>query len=421
MKVKTILSIITLALISMLFCACPEPKPTPPPPPPVEIADSLKTGLPILFIHTENEAPIVSKENYLSATIYMVNMDNPDNPTITLNTTTDIRGRGNDTWTLPKKPYRLKFHEKQSLFGLPEAKNWILLANDRDYTLLLTSVAFELGRRFELPYTHHTFPVEVVLNGKHLGSYVLTENKEVGKGRVDIDKNEGWFVEVDTYWDEDPKFKSNILKLPFMISSPEGLPDSGYDFVKNDINNFEAKLFDANYPNNDFMDLMNVNTFIDYIMINEIVQNREIFHPKSMYWNKDKGNDAKISLGPLWDFDWAFGFNLGMEKYFIGHSVLIFADHQEGTLIGEKLLSKLFESPELKKLYKQRWNEMKPVILSMTNYIDTQAKMVQESQKRNAKIWGWKGNKQDYMEEIALMKQWWINRVNFLDSKIQTY
>jgi len=32
---------------------------------------------------------------------------------------TNIRGRGNDSWGQPKKPYRLKLVEKAPLFGLP--------------------------------------------------------------------------------------------------------------------------------------------------------------------------------------------------------------------------------------------------------------------------------------------------------------
>jgi len=418
MKIRTTFIAIISAILSVLFCACPEPT-SYPPPPPSEIADDLKTGLPIMFIYTENEKPIVSKEKYLKATFYMFDMTDVESPKLTLSTTTEIRGRGNDTWTLPKKPYRLRFDEKQSLFVLEAYRDWVLLANYRDYTLIMTNIAFELGRRFELPFTHHAFPVEVVVNDKHVGSYVLTEHKEVGKGRVDIDKNEGWWVEADTYFDENPKFESNILKLPFMISSPKNLPESGYDFVKKDLNQFEAKLFEPNYPNNGFMNLMNVNTFIDFIMINEIVQNYELLHPKSMYWYKDKGDDAKISLGQLWDFDWAFDFNPNNERYFADYRGVIFGNPIDR--IGAKLLNKLFESPELKALYKERWNEKYATLLSMTEYIDEQAKLLQESQKRNAAIWGWKGNDPDYMKEIELMKRWWLNRVNFLNSRIQSY
>jgi CotH protein. len=415
MKNKTIFKVIFILMTVLLFCTCE--KPEIPNAPPEKIPESLKTGLPIIFIYTKDGNPIVSKENYLQANVYVIDLENPKND---LTAVSSVKGRGNDTWGLPKKPYRLKFNEKQSLFGLTDAKNWILLANYRDYTLMMNSVAFELGQQFGLPYTHHAIPVEVVVNDVHLGSYVLTENKEVGKGRVNIDKSGGWFVEADNHYDEEPKFKSNILKLPLMISYPEDLPNSEYSFVKNDINQFEAKLFESNYPNNDFMDLMNVNTFIDYIMINDIVQNYDLLHPKSMYWYKE-GSDKKISLGPLWDFDWAFGFNSTSGKYFHEYGGTIFGDTSKIGGIGGKLFGKLYESPELRARYKARWNEQYQTILGITEFMDAYAKTVEKSQKRNAAIWGWRGNDPDYMTEIERMKQWWINRVTFLNSEIQNY
>ena len=417
MKVKAIFYIIAMFVVSLLFVGCPQPPP-PPPEPPIEVADSLKTGLPVIFIYTEDGQPIVSKDYYLKANVFIADLEHPENNLVA---TSGVKGRGNYTWTLPKKPYRLKFDEKQSLFGLPEAKNWVLLANYLDYTLIFTSVAFELGRQFELPWTHHTFAVEVVVNDQYMGSYVLTENKEVGKGRVDIGGKDGaWFVEADGYYDEDPKFMSDVLQLPFMIAYPEDLSEPEYDFVKNDLNQFEAKLFEEDYPNNDFMDLMNVNSFIDYIMVYEIVQNFEISAPRSMYWYK-AGADEKISLGPLWDFDNSFGFQPSTFNFFHGYDGELFADKPEAVEPGDKLFSKLFESPELRAVFKERWNNRYRTILEMTEYIDSYAKEVEKSQKLNAEIWGWTGNDPDYMTEIARMKQWWIDRVTYINSRVHSF
>lgn len=412
---------IFLLLLSLLFCMCKretiEPE-NPKIPSFSEVFDSLKTGLPIVFIYTENAKPIVAKNVYLWSDIYIVDSENPSN---NLAAKGAVRGRGNDTWGLPKKPYRIKFEKKESLFGLTAARDWILLANYRDYTLMLNSIAFELGQRFKLPFTHHTIPVEVVLNGTHIGSYVLTEHKEVGEGRVVVDRETGWLVEADAYWNEEPKFKSKILQLPFMICFPENLSESRYDFIKSDINQLEAKLFEVNYPNNDFMDYLDVNSFVDFIMINEIVQNYEIRHPKSMYWYKEESG-AKISLGPLWDYDWAFGFSPETGHYFMDYGGLIFKNTSQtsSSSPGAKLLGKLFESSQFRMHYKQKWNENYSSILSMTEFIDSYAQKLEKSQKLNEEIWGWKGNG-DYMQEIARMKQWWINRINFLNSKIQNY
>jgi hypothetical protein len=113
----------------------------------------------------------------------------PDNPAYNLEHTDykdEIQGRENATWSWPKKSFRIKFNKKQSLFGLEEIKSWVLLAGYTDTALPENVIAFELGRRFNFPFTNHYVPVELFLNGSYQGSYLLTEQVQVGEGRVDI-------------------------------------------------------------------------------------------------------------------------------------------------------------------------------------------------------------------------------------------
>lgn len=81
--------------------------------------------------------------------------------------TTQIRGRGNSTWEMPKKPYRLKLDKKSVILGLGEERDWILLANYIDPTLMLNAVAFKIGQLLELPFTNHAIPVDLYLNGEY--------------------------------------------------------------------------------------------------------------------------------------------------------------------------------------------------------------------------------------------------------------
>jgi hypothetical protein len=134
---------------------------------------TLNTGLPVVTINTVGQKKITSRINYLPAAI---EIDDPDDDDNDLTAEAEIRGRGNATWTdFAKKPYRIKFFEKQKLFGLTKAKSWVLLANAADETMMKNILAFEMGKRFGLPYTNHYIPVEVVINGEYQRSYVLTE------------------------------------------------------------------------------------------------------------------------------------------------------------------------------------------------------------------------------------------------------
>jgi hypothetical protein len=373
----------------------------------------LDTGLPIIKIDTHNGQAITSKEKYITADIEIID---PNNSRNNLKSSTEIRGRGNSTWKTPKKPYRLRFFKKTPLFGYEKAKSWVLLANNQDTTLMLNSVAFELGRLFSLPFTPHYTHVEVILNGRYEGSYVLTEQMQTGRGRVDI-HDTGFFVELDSHYDEEPKFLTTILELPVTIKSPEDLTeDSGYDFVRDALNELEAALFADTFPGSGYRDLLDLDTWVDYIMINEITRNVEIQHPKSVFLYRDGKADSRICLGPLWDFDWGFDYNDG--EYFNDITGMYYntAFRNEA---GRTFFARFFEDPFFRTRYKERWNEKYAGIAGMEAFISQMAVLLEKSARVNSKVWWWK--KVDYPAEIERMKTWWKNRVEYLNEEINRF
>ena len=163
-----------------------------------------QTDLPTIYIETEGGRPIVSKEDYVDAVLHYV-----DSNGVKTYDALGVRGRGNSTWNLEKKPYRIKFAEKQEFMG-PErakAKSWTLLANFADKTLLRNAVAACIGDFAGQPFTAGAQFVDLVLNGTYLGNYQLSDQVEVRKKRVDIDEQDeiptedanitgGYFLEV---------------------------------------------------------------------------------------------------------------------------------------------------------------------------------------------------------------------------------
>ena len=99
-----------------------------------------------------------------------------------------IKGRGNSTWTLPKKPYQIKFTEKTDLLGMGAAKKWILLANYWDQALVRNYITYNLAAKMGMAYTTECKFVDVVINGVYQGNYLLTEKIELGKERIDEDE-----------------------------------------------------------------------------------------------------------------------------------------------------------------------------------------------------------------------------------------
>lgn len=84
-----------------------------------------------------------------------------------------IRGRGNSTWGFPKKPWKVKLKEKASLLGMPADKEWALLANYADRTLLRNVTVMHLSEICNFPWTPRMRSVEVYLNNAYQGVYTL--------------------------------------------------------------------------------------------------------------------------------------------------------------------------------------------------------------------------------------------------------
>jgi hypothetical protein len=371
----------------------------------------LNTGLPVITINTAGQQKITSKINYLPATI---TIDDPDVDAYDLTEIeAGIRGRGNYTWThFAKKPYRIKFSEKQKLFRLPDkAKSWVLLANAGDETMMRNILAFEMGQRLDLPFTNHYIPVEVVVNGVYQGSYVLTEQVQVGKGRVDIDEDEGFLVELDTSYDEEPKFRTNKIPFPVMIKSPETILGGFSDnFVKTSLNGFIDALFAGSFPDNGYRDMIDMDTFVKYIIIQEFLCNMDFWALRSVYLYKDSKPDSKICMGPLWDFDGT----LGTPTERIPDS------GKDYTQLGDLFFGRFFDDPVFRTRYKELWDTYFDDINSMPQFIDAEAAKLAASYSMNYYEWhGTYPDQTEYTNIITELKTWWARRVTFMNGVIQ--
>jgi hypothetical protein len=168
------------------------------------------TELPQLRITTKGGAAIVSKDVYVDATFVLTN---PAAANPTANLAGKIRGRGNVTWMQPKKPYKVQLANDTAYKALPDVlgmaknRNWALLADYLDRSLMRNQLAFTLGNSSVfaegLKWTPSTVRLEVWLNGEYEGLYTLTEDIRVDATRLDIkniganDLDGGYLVEVD--------------------------------------------------------------------------------------------------------------------------------------------------------------------------------------------------------------------------------
>lgn len=368
-----------------------------------------RNGIPHIYIETDNNAPIVSRDDYLSGVVKIDGKGTYDD----FEATTRIKGRGNSTWQYPKKPYRLKLDGKASVLGLKKAKDWVLLANYLDGVLMLNSVAMKTGALLELGYVNTMIPVDVTINGEYMGNYMLTEQVEVDESRLDI-KNGGVLLELDSYFDEDYKYKSAKYDLPVMVKYPELENQQELAPIRAEFNVLEERIADPAFPENDYRDYFDVEAMVNYLMVFDLCGNFEINHPKSVFMHKPQ--NGKYTMGPLWDFDWAFGYKLEGGPHFTPVDSPLFLDDY----IGGRFFGRLMSDPENRALYKKKWNAFKtgklPLLLQ---HIDQYADLTEASKEKDYEKW--KTGSGDFKGDVLKLKEWLQNRANAIDNNIADY
>ena len=74
--------------------------------------------------------------------------------TLLVDANAQMKGRGNGSWTFPKKPFQIKFEKKKQPLDAPaKAKKWTLINNYGDKTLMRNKVAYEMSREAGMPFT----------------------------------------------------------------------------------------------------------------------------------------------------------------------------------------------------------------------------------------------------------------------------
>lgn len=259
------------------------------------------SGLPVVVINTENGAAIKDRDTWISARMLI---DDGNGNTVFTEADAEVKGRGNTTWYYDKKPYAIKLGEKVEVLGMPKHKRWVLLASWNDKAMMRTDLTFFMAQQYTtFRWKQRGEAVELVLNGEHLGHYYLCEQIKVDKNRVP----DGYVLEIDYRANEDNGdifFVSNHTRLNFVLKDPE--PEKGseeFNYVRDYINRAEKDLQEGNVES--YRSYVDMESFVDWYLNQEFSMNMDANFFLSVYMNI--GEDGKLYMGPLWDFDIAFG------------------------------------------------------------------------------------------------------------------
>jgi NOL1/NOP2/fmu family ribosome biogenesis protein len=349
------------------------------------------TGLPILYVDTQG-SEINSKDDYVEGSVSIIGSN--DFPDLS-STEMKIKGRGNSTWWQGgigrpdnmKKPYQIKFGDKTKVLNMPKDKKWVLLAEISDISLIRNKIVREIANMGSFDYVPQSEYTELFINNKHAGTYLIGQKVEESKNRVNIG-DDGYLVEIDTdahgrIEEDDVYFRSNVWSSHykdgvFNIKEPSLDFDSEkFNLIKGHINSFEDALFGDNFKDPDigYRSFIDLPSFIDWFLVNEISKNQDAASFSSIYFNYIPGE--KIKMGPIWDFDLAFG-NVNYSN----------AENPEGFWIKDNLWYKrMFEDPYFKQMVQERfdyYNNNLSLILSKISGFET---YLSKSQKKNFELY----------------------------------
>jgi hypothetical protein len=419
---------------------------------PADFPKGTAETLPSLSLTTDGAVPIVSKEDYLTGQFTLTGEGVEQ-----VSGTMEIRGRGNSTWSWPKKPYRLKLTNSTSLMGMPASKHWVLLANYADKTLMRNDITFMFSKSLGMEYTPRAQYVELNLNGAYQGVYQLVEHIRVAKDRVNIPEMKvtdtdaekitgGYLMEIDfrygknfcigNTWDSfcvngenlnrkiDFCIDSNHGMDPFCLQSPETLLDPAWsaqrDYISKYFADTESALFGSDFKDTakGYAAYIDIDSVVNYYIINELFKNPD-GATASAYVYKKRG--GKLFFGPVWDFDLAFG-NAGYAD----------VDKTYGWRIRESAwFKRLFEDPAFEAKVKARWKELKAEgkFELLFIYADARATWLEKQQVKNYSIWsvtdfapwiwhGTHGGTGSYEAEVREMIRWQRERYQWMDTQL---
>lgn len=420
--------------------------------PPPTFAES--SNLPIITINTEES---INDSARVSGTMGITFDENSRNlfsgSHNHFNGNISIKYRGQSSLEFPKKSMSIETqtvdgsNNNVSLIGMPSENDWVLYAPYSDKSLIRNALTYKTFEKMGHYAPRFRF-VELNLNTYYYGVYLLTEKIKRDKNRVDIsnlgpleiwgdDLTGGYIISNDkgavigeNAWRssvdaDDYGYRNTVFSLEY--PDHETVAKEQLAYIKTFCDSMETSLLNVNYTNGapSYLNYINIDSWIDKFIITELCKDVDSYrYSEYMYKHKDS-KGGKLFMGPVWDYNTGYGnLNYGEgapwepEGWMIGsNSNQIFWYYQ------------LMEDDYFQQKLSIRWEALRSDILDTDNMlatVDSFSAIVQEAQVRNHYQWNtlgryvWSNNfvADTYDEEIAFMKNWITDRLDWLDENM---
>ena len=356
-----------------------------------------------------------------------------------------IELRGSSSQVLEKKPYGFTTlladddsNNNVSLLGFPSENDWVLNSLAYDPSMIRDYLSYQLASNMG-NYAPRVKYIEVIVNDDYKGVYILTEKIKRDSNRVNLKKIKdsdnslpevtgGYIIKADKTTGGDevawtmPNSSGWYTDFLHHYPKTENISSQQTDYIKNVFTDLETNSENTSIANG-YPSIIDVPSFVDYMIMAEIASNPDSYQ-FSTFFHKDRG--GKLRAGPVWDYNLSYGNDLFVFEFDRSFYDLWQFEFDNS---GAKFWKDLFYNDTFNCYLAKRWFELtttnQPLNYStITSLIDEFVSLLSESQVRELQRWppqeDWP-TVADQTENIAAMKIWIQNRIDWIDSNIGSF
>lgn len=372
-----------------------------------------------------------------------------------------IEIRGASSQWFDKKSYSFEARNADDsnnnvpLIGMPEENDWVLHGPYSDKSLMRNAITYIMAG-WIMDYAPRVRFCEVMINEAYKGVYLLTEKIKRDKNRVDISKmtlddndgdelTGGYIIKMDkAAGDENDSWTSGYLpqegawqqtNFLYHYPKPNDITQAQSSYIQGFIRDFEMNLKSADYdhPTKGYRKYIDVQSFIDFMMINEIGRNVDGYRLSTFMYKDRESIGGKFKKGPVWDFNLAYGnvdycIGPGTSGWALDFNQVCPDDFWIIHFWWDRLRqdeSFYFEAQE-------RWKTLRQDKLSderIFNMVDSLADLLNVAAGRNFQKWNilndyvWPNSfvGSSYQSEVNFLKNWLQARLAWLDGNFQKF
>ena len=409
------------------------------------------SNLPIVLINTDGGIEIPDDPRILASMKIIYRGEGLRNYVTDINTPEylnydgriNIEIRGSSSQAMDKKPYGLSTKKSDgitnnnvSILGMPADNDWILLNNVFDPSMIRNYLSYNLSRMIG-EYASRTVFCEVIINGDYKGLYLLLEKIKPGSNRVNIreigpddnnypDITGGYITKSDKTTGGDPVAwymssynYTNDVQFIHDVPEPQDVTPAQNSYIESEfIKLSETASLKNQSLENGYPSIIDVPTFIDYMILTELASNADGYQ-LSTFYHKDR--NGKLRAGPLWDMDLTYGNDLFLWGF--DRSKTDIWQFSNGENDGPMYWTDLFHDSKFRCYLARRWNQLtspgQPLSYqSIESLINNIVGLISEAVVRENTKWGTIGN---YDVQIYNLKTFLQQRIPWITNNIGSY